>query len=204
MRAFDRLSSLSRYRRFLAHKRVLSDADLRFFTEVDGHDHHALVAVEQGATGGEGELAGAARYVRLDNQPDTAEIAVAVVDSHQRRGIGRLLLERVLQAAFERGIRRVRVHLLAENLPVRKLLEKLLGAHELERDGSAVSGELPLDAPIPQKGPAAREPLFELLRLAAEEAILPINFSLILSRGQLSALKRRLSSRRPRERSEPD
>lgn len=194
-RAFYRLSSLSRYRRFLAHKRALSDAELRFFTEVDGHDHYALVAVEQGPAGGEGEMVGAARFVRLDDPPDTAEIAVAVVDDHQRRGIGRLLLERLSQAAFERGIRKIRVHLLAENVPVRRLLDELFGGQALKREGEIMSGEIPLLAPGTVEERAARAPLFELLRLAAEEAVMPINLSLILSRRQLSAIKRRLSDR---------
>ncbi|HSS62941.1 MAG TPA: GNAT family N-acetyltransferase [Gammaproteobacteria bacterium] len=197
-RAFHRLSNLSRYRRFLGHKRALSDADLRFFTEVDGDDHYALVALEPGANGGEGEVVGAARYIRLDTQPDTAEIAVAVVDDHQRRGIGRNLLERLSGAAFERGIRKIRVHLLAENLPVRRLLEALSGGQGLKRDGEIISGEIPLHPAETPEDRRVRAPLFELLRLVAEEAVLPINLSLILSRVQLSALKRELSSRRKR------
>lgn len=202
VRAFNRLSSLSRYRRFLGHKRALSDAELRLFTEVDGHDHYALVAVKPGAAGHEGEVVGAARFIRLDDQPETAEIAVAVVDDHQRRGIGRLLLERLSQAAFERGIRKIRVHLLAENLPVRRLLDALFGGQSLEREGEIISGEIPLLAPETLADRVARAPLFELLRLAAEEAVMPINLSLILSQGQLSAFKRRLSNRQ--EEQEPD
>lgn len=199
VRAFSRLSSLSRYRRFLAHKRALSDAELRFFTEVDGHDHYALVAVKQGAAGREGEVVGVARYVCLDGNPDTAEIAVAVVDDHQRRGIGRLLLERLGQAAFEHGIRRIRVHLLAENLPVRRLLDELFGRGALKREGEIISGEIPLLAPETDKSRVARTPVFELLRLAAEEAVMPINLSLTLARGQLSSFKRGLSSRQAQQ-----
>lgn len=204
LRAFERLSSLSRYRRFLASKRRLSEADLRFFTEVDGDDHYALIAVEQDARDREGEMVGVARYIRLEPQGDTAEIAVTVVDTHQRRGIGRPLLERLLRAAYQRGIRRVRVHLLAENLPIRKLLENLLGRHKLDQQEGVISGEIPLDAQVMEKGPVARAPLFELLRLAAEEAVLPINLSFISSRARLSALKTRLSSRPGSDRSGTD
>lgn len=195
LRAFERLSSLSRYRRFLASKRRLSEAELRYFTEVDGDDHYALVAVQQNAQDREGEVVGVARYIRLEPQEDTAEIAVTVVDTHQRRGIGRLLLERLLLAAYQRGIRRVRVHLLAENLPVRKLLQDLLGTHVLEQEEGILSGELPLDAQVTKIGGATRAPLFELLRLAAEEAVLPISLGFISTRAQLSALKSRLASR---------
>lgn len=194
LRAFDRLSSQSRYRRFLAYKRALTDADLRFLTEVDGDSHYALVAEALEAMNGDGEVVGAARYIRQDGAPETAEIAVTVVDTHQRRGIGTRLLERLLEVAYRAGIRRVQVHLLAENLPVRKLLENLLGMHELERDAGIISGELPLRAPVEPKTREAREPLFELLRLAAEEAVLPVNLTLMFSRRQLKALKRKLDS----------
>lgn len=194
VRAFEGLSSLSRYRRFLAQKSALSDADLRFFTEVDGQDHYALVAVAPETAGCDGEVVGAARYIRLDAQPDTAEIAVAVVDAHQRRGIGRLLLERLRQAAYQRGIRRIRVHLLAENLPVRRLLEALFGDQPLECEGEIISGDIPLFAPESENASAARAPAFELLRLAAEGVVMPVSLSLTLSRAQLSALRRELSS----------
>lgn len=195
-RAFEKLSSLSRYRRFLAHKNALSDADLRFFTEVDGEQHYALVALEQCHDGKEGELVGAARYVRLDDNSDTAEIAVAVVDAFQRRGIGKLLLERLRQAAYERGIRRIRVHLMAENFAVRKLLESLFGEQPLRRDGDIISGAIPLFAPESETARESRAPVFELLRLAAEEAVLPVTLSLTLSRAQLAAFKCRLASAR--------
>ncbi len=191
--AFEALSSLSRYRRFLAQKNALSEADLRFFTEVDGERHYALVALEQTPDGGEDALVGAARYIRLDDDPDSAEIAVAVVDAHQRRGIGRLLLDRLRQVAYARGIRRIRVYLMAENLPVRRLLEALFGDQELERDGEIISGDIPLFLPESEQERASRAPLFELLRLAAEEAVLPISLSLTLSRAQLAAFKRRIS-----------
>lgn len=201
VRAFDSLSSLSRYRRFLAHKRALTEADLRFLTEVDGDGHYALVALEQGGARGQYEVVGAARYIRLDGRPDTAEIAVAVVDDHQRRGIGKLLLERLSQLAYQRGIRKVRVYLLAENLPVRRLLEKLFGDQELKRNGEIFSGEIPLSA---AGGGFARAPVLELLRLAAEGAVLPMNLSLILSRRQLSAFRCKLSSPKEQRQSEPD
>lgn len=192
-RAFETLSSLSRYRRFLAHKNALSDADLRFFTEVDGEQHYALVALEPRGDGGEGELVGAARYIRLYDDADTAEIAIAVVDAYQRRGIGKLLLERLRQAAYERGIRRIRVHLMADNVPVRNLLESLFGDQPLERDGNIISGEIPLCAPESEAERASRATLFELLRLAAEEAVRPVSMSLTFSKAQLAAMRRRLS-----------
>ncbi len=49
--AFERLGEESRYRRFFSPMRTLSPATLRYLTEIDHHDHEALVAQE--ATTGE-------------------------------------------------------------------------------------------------------------------------------------------------------
>src|ERR1035437_10217624 len=43
--AFEQLSETSRYRRFFAVKPHLSEQSLAYFTDVDHHDHEALVAV---------------------------------------------------------------------------------------------------------------------------------------------------------------
>ena len=58
--AYERLSDESRYRRFLSPHKQLTDAELRYFTEVDHHDHEALVAGDPES----GEWVGVARYVR--------------------------------------------------------------------------------------------------------------------------------------------
>ena len=50
--AFEHLSEESRYRRFLSPHAGLTDAELRYFTEVDHHDHEALVAVDPATDGG--------------------------------------------------------------------------------------------------------------------------------------------------------
>ena len=61
---FERLSEESRYRRFLAPMQELSGSMLRYLTEVDHHDHEALVAV-----GADGTLVGVARSVRSAGDP---------------------------------------------------------------------------------------------------------------------------------------
>jgi GNAT superfamily N-acetyltransferase len=86
-----RMSPESRYRRFLSPTANLTENELRYLTEVDHHDHEALVAVEPGQTEG----IGVARYVRLQDRPEVAELAVAVVDDKQGQGVGSLLLQRL-------------------------------------------------------------------------------------------------------------
>ena len=99
--AFERLSAESRYRRFLSPHGELSAAELRYLTEVDHHDHEALVALDPAT----GEGVGVARYVRDRARPESAEIAVAA-DRWQGRGVGTLLLHRLVDRAREEGIRR--------------------------------------------------------------------------------------------------
>jgi hypothetical protein len=69
-------------RRFLAPHGRLTESELRYFTEVDHHDHEALVAIDPNT----GHCTGVARYVRSTDDPAVAELAVAVVDGWQRQG----------------------------------------------------------------------------------------------------------------------
>ena len=78
---FERLSPESRYRRFFGAMPRLSSRDLDRLTQVDHHDHEALVAVEEAS----GRGVAVARFVRT--QPDEAEPAVVVADDWQRRGL---------------------------------------------------------------------------------------------------------------------
>ena len=96
--AFERLGENSRYRRFLSPHGPLSEAELRYFTEVDHHDHEALVAIDPLTAGG-----GVARYVRSTESPGHAEVAVAVVDDWQRRGVGTRLATRTRARARPRA-----------------------------------------------------------------------------------------------------
>jgi hypothetical protein len=83
---FGRLSAASRQMRFLGVKKELSAAELRFFTDVDHHDHEALAAVDR--AGGQG--VGIARYVRDAGDPQAAEMLAALSDRARQEGIHRL------------------------------------------------------------------------------------------------------------------
>ncbi len=122
--AFDKLSARSRYRRFIHSKRELSADELRFFTDVNGWDHFAIAAFAVSGKYGEGDLLGGARFYRLANEESSAEMAFAVVDHAQHRGIGRTLVTRLVAPASERGIDKLYFYVLAENMPARKLLSQ--------------------------------------------------------------------------------
>lgn len=121
---FERLSADSRYARFMTSKSSLSDRELRYLTEVDGIDHFAILASRPHLVSSD-ESVGSARFVRLQDQSDTAEPAVTIVDAYQGKGLGALLLQRLLDAAWERDIRWFRSELLAGNVGMKRLVESL-------------------------------------------------------------------------------
>jgi GNAT superfamily N-acetyltransferase len=115
-----RMSEESRYRRFLAPKPDFTAAELAYLTEVDHHDHEALIAIDPDS----GEAIGVARYVRLSGEPKMAEPAVAVIDDWQHLGVGTLLLQSLMDRAREEGLTHFRATVLGENRAIFGLLEK--------------------------------------------------------------------------------
>lgn len=160
---FERLSPESRYRRFFRSIDHLSNAQLKYLTEVDGTDHVAWVAVlpdEPPETQG----AGVARWIRLRDEPDTAEGAVTVVDSLHGKGIGKTLLYLVTHSAVEKGIRKVRAWVLGDNHQVQTMLMQL-GA----QPGRWESGSLEMTIPLPDStDDLAATPVPLLLKAVAE------------------------------------
>ncbi len=159
--AFEQLSETSRYRRFFTTKPHLSEQSLAYFTDVDHHDHEALVAVAPGS----GQLVGVARFIRNPHQPDQAEVAVTVIDSWQRRGLGTALLRELAQRATEEGIRHFTAEILAENRPMLTLARRL-GHAETTNCGSTVSARIDLTAATEQAGADSYDG-HDLLRAAA-------------------------------------
>ena len=117
--ALRRLSQQSIYRRFLGAKPKLSAAELRYLTEIDGHNHIALVAF---LAGDPESIVAVARCVRLLEAPDTADFAIVVGDPLQGRGLGSLLARELATAARSAGIRRFSATMAGENVAVRRLI----------------------------------------------------------------------------------
>ena len=137
---FERLSPESRYRRFFGPVARLSEHQLDYFTDVDHHDHEALVAVAQDS----GEGVGVARYVRIG--PDVAEPTIVIADDWQGRGAGTQLLDALAGRAYAEGIRRFEAPVLAYNQGAIALFERL-GSAGHEARGREV--ELTIDLPEP-------------------------------------------------------
>ncbi len=161
LRGFERLSPESRYRRFLAPMPELSEAAVRYLTEIDHHDHEAMIALDDAT----GEGIGVARYVRNPDRPDAAELAVTVIDDWQRLGIGGLLLEVLSARAREEGITTFTALMLATNRKMMRLLDTLDPVRIVDRE----KGVVEIEVPIPKVGlaPALRK----LIRIAAQHDV---------------------------------
>ncbi len=131
---FQRLGRESRSRRFLSPHANLTLSELRYFTEVDHHDHEALVALDPET----GEGVGVARYVRSRDDPSVAELAVAVIDDWQRRGVGSRLVTALADRAREEGIRSFTGLVLADNELMLDLLKELGEVEVSDPDAGAV------------------------------------------------------------------
>ncbi|MDP9408014.1 MAG: GNAT family N-acetyltransferase [Actinomycetota bacterium] len=95
--AYDALSPESKHRRFLSDVQTLSDGLLRLLVDaVDGVDHIALVLVAFPPDGPE-QLVGVGRLIRHREQPDSADVAVTVLDAWQGRGVASVLLSELVR-----------------------------------------------------------------------------------------------------------
>ena len=120
---FRRQSPESIHYRFFGAKTTLSEAELRYFTELDFDRHVGLAAVH--GTGPEEAFLGVARYVRCDDGRSgapQAEFAVAVADADQGRGVGTLLLEHLARIAQRSGIGAFEADVLGDNTKMFELL----------------------------------------------------------------------------------
>jgi len=139
--AFERSSPESRYRRFLSPTNKLQSSQLRYLTEIDHHRHEGIQAVDPHTDDG----VGVARFVRSPEDPSLAEVAVAVDDEWQGRGLGTVLLHDLAARAREEGIKRFSASVLAENKPMIGAFHKLGEVRVTGRDTGVV--ELLIELP---------------------------------------------------------
>ena len=117
VKAFRALDRGSVYFRFFSYRKELEDEELRRVTECDGVGRAVLVA-----TAGSGDreiIVGLGEYSRSGAG---AEIAFAVEEDYQRRGIASRLLQQLAEIARANGIERFEADVLAENIPMLNVL----------------------------------------------------------------------------------
>ena len=114
---YARLSPESKRRRFLSYAKLSDGALARAFTEREGQ---GFVGILDAPGPNDGAVVAHASL-----QPDGhggAEIAFAVADELQGRGIGTALMETVVRRARQLGLGRLSATLFADNTPMRRLL----------------------------------------------------------------------------------
>jgi len=137
------MSERTVYFRFFSPIKRMSDAMAHRLAVVDYHDRFAIVATTHRPSQKE-RIVGVARYDRA-RDTDVAEVAVAVIDEFQRRGLGGVLLAELARVARGQGIRSFQLIVLPENQQMLGLLRKMGWIHQAKLNGGVyeISFELP-------------------------------------------------------------
>jgi protein lysine acetyltransferase len=131
MAVFQRLGEQSRRARFNGPKPCLTRAELRQLAAEDG-SHHALVAYVEG----DPEPVAIARLVR---EGESAEIAFAVADEYQHRGIGSTLAAELIADARASGIREITALASSDNPAAVALLRRTSKVLDIRHEGPELS-----------------------------------------------------------------
>jgi acetyltransferase len=120
---FHRLSPESIALRFLGQPKELPYEQAKQLANVDYRKRMALVATRQ--HGDEEHIIAVARYaVDPTGQPDVAEAAIVVEDQYQKRGLGTLLLLRLVAYARTHGIRAFRATVRQDNIQIMRFMRR--------------------------------------------------------------------------------
>ena len=137
MGAILALSPESFRRRFFSPVPRLLPGMAEAITAVDDH-HLSLLALDEA-----GQIVAIAEAMRDRRDPQVAEVAIAVADAHQHRGIGARLLRRLSRYAAEEGVVRLIGFTQSDNKPALSLFTKA-GAHSWFDEPGVVGFEIPL------------------------------------------------------------
>ena len=142
-------SSETLYRRFQTPRNP-TESLMRYLFEVDYVHHFVWVMTD----GFDGPVVADARFVRDEGDPTVAEVAFIVGDDYQRRGIGTFLMGALAVAAAYHGVQCFSARVLAENYPMRAILDRF-GAVWHRDDLGVVSTVI--DVPHPPDPPFSPE-----------------------------------------------
>lgn len=144
--ALAAMSERSVYFRFFSPIKRMSDALAHRLAVVDYSDRFAIVATSHRPTGKE-RIVGVARYDRARGT-EVAEVAVAVIDEFQRRGLGSALLVELARVARTHAIKTFTLIVLPENREMLGLLHKMGWIHQARLVGGLydISFDIPTDS----------------------------------------------------------
>ncbi len=162
---FQKLGTESRYFRFFRVKESLEPKEIEYFTNVDYVDRMALIGLL------DGEMIGVARYDREQADHGHAEVAFAVVDDHQGRGLGTKLLQLLTHHARSNGIDSFRAFVLPENRQMMRLFRN--SGYELSR--TIDEGVFTVDFPVLESEDSL-EAAYQYEKRAIAASLLPLFF----------------------------
>ncbi len=113
------LSQKSVHARFLSPKSKFTAKELEYLTEVDGHDHVALIACEGD------RMLGVARFIRDEQDPTSAEVGIVIADHLQGQGLGTLMGLALADEARAVGVQHFTAIMLPENRSAVRLFERI-------------------------------------------------------------------------------
>jgi ribosomal protein S18 acetylase RimI-like enzyme len=119
MKAIDRTSNESLYRRFFSPKRSFSEKEVNYLLEIDFVKQVALVVVLEEASR---PIIAGGRYIVY--QPGCAELAFVVEDAYQGQGIGSLLMRHLITIASKSGLDELHAEVLPSNESMLKVFER--------------------------------------------------------------------------------
>jgi acetyltransferase len=117
-----RMSAESKYFRFMEQRRELTPSMLVRFTQIDYDREMALIATRELGTAE--QQIGVARYVILPDN-ESCEFALAVSDELQGQGLGRILMQRLMEVAAAHGLKTIQGDVLASNSKMLGLMRAL-------------------------------------------------------------------------------
>jgi acetyltransferase len=119
---FNRLSRETIYFRFLTHLERLQPEMLKQLVEIDYETHFALAAFITEDT--KESIIGTCRYIVKQNT-DHAELTVILRDDWQRKGLGKVMVTRVVDIARAKGIASIEILLDYRNEGMKRIFASL-------------------------------------------------------------------------------
>jgi acetyltransferase len=130
-----KLSAQSRYLRFHGSIKELNEDDLKTFTNPDPRNAEALIILCKGDINEE-EI-GVAQFA-IDPDGKSCEFAIVVADEWQKHGLGRKLMNVLINHAQSRGIKRIYGQVLRDNSDMRKFVKGLGFKETTDPDDSSI------------------------------------------------------------------
>jgi GNAT superfamily N-acetyltransferase len=129
------------FQRYFSHLSHLPHEQVQKMVTLDYENEMALIALVPHE--GTGRIGCVGRYNRTA-QADTADFMITVRDELQGRGLGRLMLARLMQVARENGIAKFQARFRADNERFRAMLQDLVGSVDSRLEGEFLSVRFPL------------------------------------------------------------